>query len=43
MNIYIGNLSNDVTEDDLKKAYQEREMEPAVAGEDWTPKETKYL
>jgi len=27
----------------LKKVYQEREMEPAVAGEDWTPKETKYL
>jgi len=30
-------------QDDLKKVYQEREMEPAVAGEDWTPKETKYL
>jgi len=30
-------------EDELKKTYQEREMEPAVAGEDWTPKETKYL
>lgn len=29
--------------DTLKKAYQEREMEPAMAGEDWTPKETKYL
>jgi len=27
----------------LKKVYQEREMEPAMAGEDWTPKETKYL
>ncbi len=27
----------------LKKVYQEREMEPAMAGDDWTPKETKYL
>jgi succinate dehydrogenase/fumarate reductase-like Fe-S protein len=27
----------------LKKVYQEREMEPAVAGEDWTPKDKNYL
>jgi succinate dehydrogenase/fumarate reductase-like Fe-S protein len=27
----------------LKKTYQEREMEPAVAGEDWAPKETQHL
>jgi Fe-S oxidoreductase len=27
----------------LKKTYQEREMEPAVAGEDWTPKDTQNL
>lgn len=25
--------------DELKKVYQEREMEPAMAGEDWTPKD----
>jgi len=29
--------------DTLKKTYQEREMEPAVAGEDWTPKDSTYL
>ena len=29
--------------DNLKKVYQEREMEPAVAGEDWTPKDNTYL
>jgi hypothetical protein len=33
--------STDVEE--LKKLYQEREQEPAVAGEDWTPKESQYL
>ncbi len=27
----------------LKKVYQEREMEPATAGEDWTPKDKSYL
>ncbi|MDD5426513.1 MAG: 4Fe-4S dicluster domain-containing protein [candidate division Zixibacteria bacterium] len=27
----------------LKKTYQEREMEPATAGEDWTPKDNQYL
>jgi len=30
-------------EDALKKTYQDREMEPAVAGEDWTPKEATCL
>jgi len=29
--------------DDLKKAYQARELEPAVAGEDWTPKDSGCL
>lgn len=29
--------------DNLKKTYQAREMEPATAGEDWSPKEAKYL
>ncbi len=32
-----------MNEESLKKVYQEREMEPAVAGEDWTPKDTTYL
>ena len=27
----------------LRKTYQERELEPAVAGEDWTPKDTQHL
>ncbi len=27
----------------LKSVYTEREMEPATGGEDWTPKEKKYL
>jgi succinate dehydrogenase/fumarate reductase-like Fe-S protein len=30
-------------ESTLKKTYQDREMEPAVAGEDWTPKEATCL
>jgi heterodisulfide reductase subunit C len=30
-------------EDQLKKLYNEREMEPEGAGEDWTPKDTQYL
>jgi len=30
-------------EDTLKKTYTDREMEPATAGEDWTPKESKCL
>jgi formate hydrogenlyase subunit 6/NADH:ubiquinone oxidoreductase subunit I len=29
--------------DELKKLYQEREMEPAIAGEDWTPKANTCL
>jgi ferredoxin len=29
--------------DTLKKTYQVREMEPAVAGEDWTPQDKQYL
>jgi hypothetical protein len=29
--------------EELKKTYQEREMEPAMAGEDWTPKENYGL
>ncbi len=27
----------------LKKTYLEREMEPATAGEDWTPRDNQYL
>jgi hypothetical protein len=30
-------------EDELKKLYQEREVEPLAAGEDWKPKDTRYL
>jgi Na+-translocating ferredoxin:NAD+ oxidoreductase RnfC subunit len=30
-------------EDGLKQIYTEREMEPATAGEDWTPKEATHL
>ena len=30
-------------EDELKKLYQEREIEPLAAGEDWRPKDTRYL
>lgn len=30
-------------ERELRKVYQEREMEPAMAGEDWTPTDNKYL
>lgn len=29
--------------EDMKKLYQAREQEPAVAGEDWTPKDSTYL
>jgi ferredoxin len=32
-----------VKEDELKKLYQEREVEPMTAGEDWKPKDTTYL
>jgi hypothetical protein len=30
-------------EDELKKRYKEREVEPMGAGEDWKPKDTTYL
>ncbi len=30
-------------EDHLKELYNEREIEPEGAGEDWTPRETEYL
>jgi hypothetical protein len=30
-------------EEALRQAYQQRELEPASAGEDWTPKETAHL
>ena len=30
-------------EEELRKLYQEREMEPAMADEDWVPTDTKYL
>jgi Na+-translocating ferredoxin:NAD+ oxidoreductase RnfC subunit len=32
-----------MSEDELKKAYNEREMEPAMAGEDWRPQDTTGL
>jgi hypothetical protein len=28
---------------DLRKIYQEREMEPEMTGEDWIPKDKKCL
>jgi formate hydrogenlyase subunit 6/NADH:ubiquinone oxidoreductase subunit I len=31
------------SEDELKKLYQEREIEPVGSGEDWRPKDTTYL
>lgn len=30
-------------EDEVRKLYEEREMEPAMEGEDWVPGDTKYL
>jgi formate hydrogenlyase subunit 6/NADH:ubiquinone oxidoreductase subunit I len=30
-------------EEELKKVYSERELEPEITGEDWRPKERKYL
>jgi hypothetical protein len=30
-------------EEELKKLYQEREVEPMRAGEDWRPKDATYL
>lgn len=32
-----------VKKDELQKLYQEREEEPVTAGEDWKPKDKKYL
>lgn len=31
------------SEEELKEIYREREVEPIVTGEDWKPKEAKYL
>lgn len=33
----------DTDEEALKKLYNEREIEPEQAGEDWTPKDKTYL
>jgi len=30
-------------EDELRRVYQEREVEPDMAGEDWLPSDTQYL
>jgi len=30
-------------EEELRREYQEREIEPDMAGEDWVPKDTRYL
>ena len=32
-----------MNEEELKRAYQEREVEPVSAGEDWRPKDKRYL
>jgi hypothetical protein len=29
--------------DELKKAYTEREIEPETAGDDWRPKDSRFL
>ena len=48
-NIDAGRFSEGLTkvkamgEEELRKVYQERELEPAVAGEDWTPQDKNYL
>jgi len=48
-NIEAGRYTNGLKElaamdgEALKKAYTDREMEPATAGEDWTPKDNAYL
>jgi len=31
------------TDRELRKLYQEREIEPEMAGEDWLPGDAKYL
>ena len=33
----------DTDEETLKKLYNEREIEPEQAGEDWVPKDKTYL
>jgi ferredoxin len=38
----LGELSG-MGDEELRKLYQEREMEPEMAGEDWVPTNTKYL
>jgi hypothetical protein len=38
----LGELKH-VKKDELQKLYQEREEEPVTAGEDWKPKDKKYL
>jgi Fe-S oxidoreductase len=48
-NIQAGRFSDGLSglkamsQDTLKKTYQDREMEPATGGEDWTPKDRQYL
>ena len=48
-NIDAGRFTDGLTkakamgEEELRKVYQEREMEPAVAGEDWTPQSNENL
>jgi len=32
-----------MSEEELRRLYQEREMEPEIATEDWVPKDTQYL
>ena len=39
----ILNELKQLKEDELKKLYQEREAEPMAAGEDWKPKDKRYL
>ena len=34
---------NSMNEEELKKLYQEREMEPVAVGEEWKPKDTRFL
>jgi hypothetical protein len=48
-NIEVGRYQTGLEElkaadlDSLRSAYTGREMEPATAGEDWTPKDNRYL
>ncbi len=37
------NILMRMSEGELKKLYQELEMEPAMAGDDWVPTDTEYL